>query len=728
MTVDSKMLSSEHADVEFLQNQVQRLNSVLAQYQASDPANASSTYNQLAVSEESTPWLTDKSILSPLLAEYDRLLNSQQQEINIYKKDQTELRNNVKQLIEENERLFHDFKDSVPSELPPFDQNDLNSLTSDEQMVQNIRQQLQLALQEKEIIEEKWRISSQEIDRLELELSAEKESHQWQVVEQQAHQVKDQYMQTVAALNKEIENLQTHLKETRTELNASNLQLSELRKNESELKQQLLWKDQEQADIIFKDGISDSRVRELKRITDELRQRVSTLQREVDELKMDKGSLEARVIELQKKTVEFETKESDYIQQVRDAVSMVENAILEKDQAEMEFHQKEKECDQLQEVINKRLNDIGIHARQEVDKVKKQYNERICKLTDEIQNLEMLNMELKSQLERLLRDKRAAESELEKIYKDTSEVSKYQGAYQELNRRAIDAERARDEADHKNQILQNLINRVEMEKEQLVSQLQSQSSQTKDRIKTIEMEFEDLNAERMQYLDETDKLKTRLQDATKEKEAANRKCLKESATKEQDIMSRVREFEVKLQATEDTNRQAMLNIRRLLSAQQRMSARWKEECHSITLKFEVTVNDLRSEVSQLKKRNGELYALLKESREKTAEAERLMSEYASNIRRMESRVLESQQHAHDSRRKLARHLERERLMSCEKESLLQELGQSRRDFQSSRILRTSGHQATAGQLRDSQRVTELTNGHTTSFPGGLEVDDLQSER
>ena len=48
----------------------------------------------------------------------------------------------------------------------------------------------------------------------------------------------------------------------------------------------------------------------------------------------------------------------------------------------------------------------------------------------------------------------------------------------------------------------------------------------------------------------------------------------QSVTKEQDILSRVREYEVKLQATEDTNRQAMLNLRKLLSAQQRMSARW----------------------------------------------------------------------------------------------------------------------------------------------------------
>ena len=68
-------------------------------------------------------------------------------------------------------------------------------------------------------------------------------------------------------------------------------------------------------------------------------------------------------------SVEFEAKESDYVQQVREAVAMVENATLEKDQAELECHQKGRECEQLQEVINRRLNDIGVHARQEVRSV-----------------------------------------------------------------------------------------------------------------------------------------------------------------------------------------------------------------------------------------------------------------------------------------------------------------------------------------------------------------------
>lgn len=47
--------------------------------------------------------------------------------------------------------------------------------------------------------------------------------------------------------------------------------------------------------------------------------------------------------------------------------------------------------------------------------------------------------------------------------------------------------------------------------------------------------------------------------------------------------------------------------------------RWKEECQSITEKFEQKIKDVRSELSHVKKRNDELTSLLRESQEKTLE-------------------------------------------------------------------------------------------------------------
>ena len=47
--------------------------------------------------------------------------------------------------------------------------------------------------------------------------------------------------------------------------------------------------------------------------------------------------------------------------------------------------------------------------------------------------------------------------------------------------------------------------------------------------------------------------------------------------------------------------------------------RWKEECNTITQKFETKVNDLRAEISRQKRRIEELTKLLRESKEKNIE-------------------------------------------------------------------------------------------------------------
>lgn len=51
----------------------------------------------------------------------------------------------------------------------------------------------------------------------------------------------------------------------------------------------------------------------------------------------------------------------------------------------------------------------------QVDQVRSQCNERIQKLTEEVHALEMDSSEKQDKLEKAIRDKRAAESELEKV-------------------------------------------------------------------------------------------------------------------------------------------------------------------------------------------------------------------------------------------------------------------------------------------------------------------------
>lgn len=98
-----------------------------------------------------------------------------------------------------------------------------------------------LTSQEKDAALDRWQEADQEIDRLQRELQNEKDSHQWRVVEQQAHQMQLEYYETVTVLNKEIEALQNDLRSTRDQLDMANTEVRELKRSNKDIEQQLIW-------------------------------------------------------------------------------------------------------------------------------------------------------------------------------------------------------------------------------------------------------------------------------------------------------------------------------------------------------------------------------------------------------------------------------------------------------------------------------------------------------
>ena len=73
------------------------------------------------------------------------------------------------------------------------------------------------------------------------------------------------------------------------------------------------------------------------------------------------------------------------------------------------------------------------------------------------------NSEKQAQTERAIREKRAAEAELERLYQEGLQSgAKDSSAYDDLNRRACNAERTRDEALVKLDTMANEMRRTEM--------------------------------------------------------------------------------------------------------------------------------------------------------------------------------------------------------------------------------------------------------------------------
>ncbi|KAL4229962.1 Sodium channel and clathrin linker 1 [Mactra antiquata] len=709
-------------ELSFLKDQVQRLSNELSKYREQHLDLPDDIEGSLPTNGPPAPWLTDKSLLSPLMAEYDSQIKELTHLINEYENELKNLRPEVSRLVVENEGLSERLKEALNSQLPSNGTSDVEPLGNDDQILQNLQLQIDTALQEKEAAVERWHDAEQEMDRLHQQLQEEKNSHQWGVIEQQAHQMQSEYFETVNLLNRELEQVQNELRQTRQELETATLQVKDLRRTNKEIEQQLNWKDQEVAEVIFKEGITDTKVNELKRIMDEQKRRISSLEAENDEIRREKQAFEVRIAEMQKRGADVGNREMEAVAQMREAVQMVETAALEKEQAEAALQQKEEDLEQLKEVINKLINEAGARTRQEVDQVRTQSNERIQKLTEEVHALEMDNSEKKDALEKAVRDKRTAEAELDRVHKEgIKQMNKEQGSFEIMNQRAINAERSRDDANLLVESLQHKLKMEENNSQQLKEQLEGQLNNYRDRMSSLQQEFENINDDRIKLLDDIDDMKKRLQSAQQEKEAAQRKYHKEITIFEQENNMKLREYEVKLQSTEDVNRHSMSELRKLLNGQQRMCARWKEECTTIAQKYEGKVTDLRSEISQLKKRNHEVTKLLKDSQEKTIQAEKMIQDYTKGIQRMEQRMRDSESRAADASKQLSRHIIREKQIESERRSLSQELKRSQLEAS------TKSVRSQAEELH----ITDLVASHG-SMSGSVrrkgDIDDFIEDR
>jgi hypothetical protein len=69
------------------------------------------------------------------------------EQINDYKKEQSDFRFQLDKILSENKRLTRELKDCVKSQLDTFNGADIKPGAGDEVMLQNLQQQLELALQ-----------------------------------------------------------------------------------------------------------------------------------------------------------------------------------------------------------------------------------------------------------------------------------------------------------------------------------------------------------------------------------------------------------------------------------------------------------------------------------------------------------------------------------------------------------------------------------------------------
>ncbi|KRT82709.1 hypothetical protein AMK59_3856, partial [Oryctes borbonicus] len=273
--------------------------------------------------------------------------------------EQNHLRNESAILLEENKALSNFIKTNLRSggdEQPKhkYDENDV---------IQNLKSQIQLLMKEKESTTELWRNSLETVDHLEDELRVYEGRTHGYVSKTDVKKLKEDY-------KKQIKELETELIQTKVSL----------------LESQKSTK-----------SIIDLKTNELKQLNEshqETSQAVQKLQSKIEQLQQEKHNLQAENDKLTSALKEknkiismFRIKEKESQMKVNEAIHIVEAALVEKDAALFREKEAKDEAIQLTKALSESVEEANKKAQTELDSAKKQYIEKAQKLKSDMRNL-----------------------------------------------------------------------------------------------------------------------------------------------------------------------------------------------------------------------------------------------------------------------------------------------------------------------------------------------------
>ncbi|XP_030884644.1 sodium channel and clathrin linker 1 isoform X4 [Leptonychotes weddellii] len=636
-------------EIDFVRDQ-NRLNEVLRRYQMENFSKYSSVQKTVFKGNgddtlENT--IVDQSFLAPLIIEYDKHLEELNRQLKYYQKHMGEMKLHLENVIKENARLHSELKDAVEKQLEslPFGTDMGNDIYTDDETVRNLREQLQLANQEKTQAVELWQTVSQELDRLQRLYQEHMTEAQIHVVESQKQKTNQQFLKTVTEQNVEIERLRKKLRQAKLDMGVAAAKVEELNNMAENLQGQMQKKEEEMLSAQGREEASDRRLQQLQSSIKQLETRLCVAIQEATQLRAQKTHLEKQTRELQAKCNELENEKYEAIVRARNSMQLLEEANLQKNQALLEEKQKEENIEKMKETVSRLVQDAAIRTRKEVASTRKQYNVQISRLKEELSALQMECAEKQGQIERAIREKKAVEGELEKIYHEGRVNQSDYRKLEEMHQRCLVAERSKDDLQLRLKTAENKIKQLEINSSEEISRCQEMIQKLQNILESERENCGFVSEQRLKLQQENEQLQKETEDLRKLALEAQKKAKLKISTMEHEFSIREHGFEVQLRELEDSNRNSTVELRHLLVTQQKAANRWKEETKKLTESAEIRISNLKSELSRQKLHTQELLSQLEMANEKVVENEKLILEHQEKANRLQRRLSQAEQRA-----------------------------------------------------------------------------------
>uniref|UniRef100_A0A8C6S6D7 Sodium channel and clathrin linker 1 n=1 Tax=Neogobius melanostomus TaxID=47308 RepID=A0A8C6S6D7_9GOBI len=654
------------AEIQFLRDQVQRLNSALSQYQHGHNPQASSPIE--VETQVATPWMTDRGIMAPLVLEYDRHIEEMTEQLQKYQSQMADIKVKLDRVIKENERLHTELRESVEKQLQalPVSLTAEGSALEEETIIKNLQEQIQLSEQERGQAMELWQTTSQELDRLQQIYQktisdgqmhdAHKEQltdqlHQFQqhtqklqVANQKLEMTNQQFLKTLTEQTTEMEELQSQHRQSKAELRTATAKVNEMTKLLQILQEQMQRREEDVAEAQRRENASDRRLQQLQSALGQLDSRLTAATQEAETVRREQSVYERKVGEIQTRCTTLEEEKYAALTKVRESVQAAEEATLQKEQALLREKRITEELEKTKEAIKQLIQDAAIRTRKEVENVRKQCNVQILRMTEELSALQLECADKQSQIERSFRERKAVEEELEKVYKEGRAEPEFR-KMEALHQRCLEAERRREDINITLQSTQSKLKKMEMDYSEELSRCQEEVRRLQNSLATARDESVSISEERLKLQQENTQLRKDMDDLRKYNVIDQKKAKQQMSQREQEYCLKERELDAQIRELEETGRRNSADLTRLLTAQQKTTLRWKEEAKKLIQDFESKMTSHKSELNRQKQRSHELELQLETDRVTIAEYERQLAEYQEKSSRLQIRLTQAEQKA-----------------------------------------------------------------------------------
>ncbi|KAM9818081.1 sodium channel and clathrin linker 1-like isoform 1-T2 [Syngnathus typhle] len=656
-------------EVEFLRDQVRRLNSSLSQYQREEHARTKPTqrYEEKKAPGDA-PWLSDRSIMAPLIAEYDRHIDEMSQKLQKYQVSMTDVKERLETVVQENERLHAELRESVEKQLQsPSNISGVEMSTVEKEgVVENLQEQIKLSEQERMQAMELWQTAALELDRLqefyqksvtdkqsanakEQQLKDQivvthQHTQQLQASNQELQLINQQLLKTVTEQSTEMEGLRSQLRITKSDLGTATTKVEEMNK-QLQLVQHLLKRQEEElAEARSREEAAERQIQQLQLTISQKETRLKTTSQEADDVRGEQTMWEQMSGNLKARCATLEQEKYDALDKVRESLQMAEEAVLQKNEALLREQQMMEELEKTKTVIPQLIENAAVRTGKEVDNIRKQCNVELRRMAEKLSLLQLECAEKETQNERSKREKKALEEELAKVVKE-GRAEPELGKFDVLHQRCLTAERMKDEISITLQSTQSKLKKIELGYNEELSRSQEEVQRLKGSLAAAREDCVKISDERLQLQQENFQIRREMDELRKASMLVQKKAKQQVSQMEQEYSLKEKSLSAQMSDLEESSRNSSADLMRLLTAQNKSIQRLKDEGKNMAQAFEIKMKNLKAELNQQKQRSHELELQLANNLKILEEYERQLAESQEKSTRLQRRLTDVEQRA-----------------------------------------------------------------------------------